>query len=74
MRNAPTNSAMLVGRNIAERREDLGLTRAQLADRLGVTTVAIYYWETGMRGISGAKLPEVAAALHCTVGDLYASE
>lgn len=64
----------IVARNVERRRKALGLTRAQLADRVNVSPIAVYFWETAARGISGAKLPQVAEALGCSVGDLFAPE
>ena len=47
-----------------------GMTQAELANALGVSTVTICKWELG-RGLPKAKrLKEVADALHTTVSDL----
>lgn len=47
-----------------------GLTQAELADALGVSTVTICKWELG-RGLPKAKrLKEVANILHTTVPEL----
>jgi DNA-binding transcriptional regulator YiaG len=37
-------------------RKALGLTAAELAKRLGVTTRAVWYWEAGKRKPGGAAL------------------
>ena len=37
-----------IGAFIADRRRDLGLTQAQLAERLNVTDKAVSKWETGV--------------------------
>ncbi len=34
-------------------RQSLGLTQEELADRLGVSHVAVHYWETGKRTPGG---------------------
>ena len=59
---------------IKERREAMGLTRIQLADSLGVTTVAVRKWEVGLAMPNAAKLPELADALSCTIDALYGRE
>ena len=47
-----------------------GLTQAELAEVLGVSTVTVGKWELG-RGLPKAKrLQQVADALHTTVPDL----
>ena len=47
-----------------------GMTQAELANALGVSTVTVCKWELG-RGLPKAKrLKEVADALHTTVSDL----
>ena len=56
---------------IKERREAMGLTRIQLADRLGVTTVAVRKWEVGLAMPNADKLPALADPLHCTIDALY---
>ena len=42
----------IFGTYIAENRKQLGMTQAQLADRLHVTDKAVSKWETG-RGMPG---------------------
>lgn len=44
-------------------REELGLTQAQLAERLGVTTVALWRWEKGQTPGSRRGIPEPVARL-----------
>lgn len=47
-----------------------GLTQAELAEALGVSTVTICKWELG-RGLPKAKrLKEVASILHTTIPEL----
>ena len=45
---------------IKEIREAAGLTRIQVADRLGVTVVAVRKWETGLAMPNADKLPALA--------------
>lgn len=56
---------------IKELREAMGLTRVQLADRLGVSVVAVRKWELGMAKPNADKLPALADLLHCTIDALY---
>ena len=56
---------------IKEIREAAGLTRLQVADRLGVTVVAVRKWETGLAMPNADKLPVLADLLGCTIDALY---
>ena len=56
---------------IKERREALGLTRAQVADRMGVSKVAVQKWEIGKANPSADKLPALAGLLGCTIDELF---
>ena len=56
---------------IRERREELGLSQMQLAEKVGVNQTAISQWE---RGVSMPTLPKalaLASALNCKIEDLY---
>lgn len=59
---------------IRAKRKDRGLTMDQLADRLGVTRQAVGAWEGGIALPSADKLPEIAAALRCSIDDLYTGQ
>ena len=56
---------------IKEIREAAGLTRIQVADRLGVTVVAVRKWETGLAMPNADKQPAQADLLGCTIDALY---
>ena len=56
---------------IREHREAMGLTRIQVADRLGVTKVAVRKWEVGLAMPNADKLPTLADLLGCTIDALY---
>ena len=56
---------------IKERREAMGLTRIQVADRLGVTKVAVRKWEVGLTMPNADKLPALADLLNCSIDALY---
>ena len=59
---------------IKERREAMGLTRIQVADRLGVTKVAVRKWEVGLAMPNADKLPALADLLNCSIDALYGRE
>ena len=56
---------------IKEIREARGMTRKQIADAVGVSEVAVYYWENGRQKPSADKLPKLAELLGCTIDELY---
>ncbi len=56
---------------IRELREAAGLTQSALALRVGVSRQAVNQWESGINWPSSQILPDLAAALGCTIGDLY---
>ena len=53
-----------VGSRILERREHLGLSKADLASGLGVTFQQLHKFETGAKNISAAKLYQCAQILN----------
>lgn len=59
---------------IREHREAMGLTRIQVADRLGVTKVAVRKWEVGLAMPNADKLPALADLLNCSIDALYGRE
>lgn len=58
--------------SIRPRRERLGLSQRDLAERCNVNQTAISQWERGSSLPSCDKLPLIAAALRCSIDDLYA--
>ena len=59
---------MSIGENIARRREQLGLTQDQLAERMGYRhKSSISKIEKGVNDISQSKIRQFAEALHTTV-------
>lgn len=56
---------------IKDYREMAGLTRVQLADRMGVSKVAVRKWEVGLAKPSADKLPALAKLLGCTIDELF---
>ena len=56
---------------IKPKRIEAGLSQKQLAEILQVTQAAVANWEAGAAYPRAAQLPELAAALHCTIDELY---
>ena len=63
-----------VARNIGERRRALGLTQAQLAERLGVDTETLSRFERGKHAPTLKNLIRLAGLLQTTVADLLAEQ
>lgn len=66
--------ACRVAMNIAQRRHALGLTQAQLAERLGVDTETLSRFERGKHLPKLANLARLAYLLQTTVAALLAEE
>ena len=56
---------------IKDRRVAKGMTQGELARLIGVSAPAIAQWECGDTNPSADKLPAIAAALGCTIDDLF---
>lgn len=63
-----------IGRFIAERRKSVGLTQAQLAERLNITDRAISKWETGRAMPDSSIMLTLCEILDITVNDLLCGE
>jgi len=61
----------MIGEEVRRRREELGLTGAQLAVKAGMAPSAISQIETGKRNPSSTSVMKLAAALSVEVGELY---
>lgn len=61
---------MTLGENIRRKRLEYDIEQQELAKRIGVTKMAISYFESGMRVPSVANLVAIADALHCSVDEL----
>ena len=56
-----------VGKRIRDKREELGLTQTQLAEKLGVTRQTIYKWENGMvKHIDRPYFSDMATLFGCS--------
>ena len=63
-----------IGRFIAERRKQVGLTQAQLAEKLNITDRAVSKWETGKTMPDSSIMLELCAILGISVNDLLSGE
>lgn len=59
---------------IKEHREAAGMTRLELAEELGVTSVAVRKWEVGLTTPNADKLPALADVLGCSIDALFGRE
>ena len=58
------------GYRIRQRREDLGMTQQELADKLLVTVQAVSQWENGKTQPDSDRIPQLAKLLRTTADDL----
>ena len=63
-----------IGKFIAERRKQGGLTQMQLAELLGITDRAVSKWETGKSLPDASIMLQLCEILHITVSDLLTGE
>ena len=63
-----------IGKFIAERRKQNGLTQMQLAEKLGITDRAVSKWETGKAMPDSSVMLELCSILKITVNDLLSGE
>ena len=61
----------MIGEEVRRRREGLGLTGAQLAERAGMAPSAVSQIETGKRTPSSSSVVKLAAGLGVEVGALF---
>ena len=59
-----------IGSFIQKARKQEGLTQAELGERLSVTSQSVSNWERGESLPDIALLPDLAAALHCSIDTL----
>lgn len=70
MKKKPTALGVLLGRNIAERRNKLGLTQAELAEKLDADVVTISRFERGSHLPSLLRLEKIADTLGMPLAEL----
>lgn len=63
-----------IGKFIARKRKEHGLTQMQLAEKLSITDRAVSKWETGRSLPDAAIMPELCGLLKITVNDLLCGE
>ena len=63
-----------IGKFVAQRRRDVGLTQMQLAEKLDITDRAVSKWETGRSLPDSAIMLELCDVLKITVNDLLCGE
>jgi len=61
----------MIGEEVRRRREEMGLTGAQLAARAGMAPSAVSQIETGRRSPSSTSVMKLAQALSVEVGDFF---
>ena len=60
-----------IGQAIRKRREDLGITQAQLGKAMFVTFQQVQKYERGQNRVAASKLLLAAEVLKCSIGELY---
>ena len=63
-----------IGKFIASKRKEQGLTQLQLAEKLSMTDRAISKWETGKSLPDASLMPELCKLLKITINDLLCGE
>lgn len=58
---------MALAENLQERRESRGMTQQVLAEKIGVTQMAVSFFESGKKIPSVAVLEKMADALGCSI-------
>ena len=55
-----------VGKRIKEFREEIKMTREELAEKVGISTKFLYEVENGKKGLSAETLLKISKALSCS--------
>ena len=63
-----------IGKFIASKRKEQGLTQLQLSEKLGITDRAVSKWETGKSLPDASLMPELCKLLKITINDLLCGE
>ena len=63
-----------IGKFIASKRKEQGLTQLQLAEKPGITDRAVSKWETGKSLPDASLMPELCKLLKITINDLLCGE
>jgi transcriptional regulator with XRE-family HTH domain len=67
----PRTGGRMIGERVRRKREQIGLTGAQLAERAGMAPSAVSQIETGRRSPSATSVMKLAEALGVEAGDLF---
>lgn len=59
-----------IGKYLAKKREQRGLSQQDIADRMGCTKTAVHYWETGKRKMYADAMFEYCLILGVDPQDL----
>lgn len=62
---------VLIGKNIAMRRKQLGLTRFSLASSIGVSAQQVQKYETGKNSVVPPKLKAISETLQIDINSLF---
>lgn len=73
-RRKPTEAERARGARIRDRREAVGLTHKQVADKFGITQSAISQWESGATAPKPDQLPLLADALNTSIHYILTGE
>lgn len=68
----PNPNDVIVGQNIKNRRNQLGMSQEKLGDALGVTFQQVQKYEKGTNRTSASKLVAISNILNITVENLFA--
>ena len=74
MRGGNKMEQVKIGKFIANKRKEQGLTQLQLAEKLGITDRAVSKWETGKSLPDASLMPELCKLLKITINDLLCGE
>lgn len=64
----------MLRQNIKELRQEKGLTQAELANKIGVTQGAVYFWEKGINEPTAGYLIKMARVFSVSVDELLSFE
>jgi transcriptional regulator with XRE-family HTH domain len=72
MKGRPPAAALdrVIGQRLRRRREALGVTTAELADRVGVSPQQLHKYETGVNRVATSRLVAACAALGLSAAEV----
>lgn len=68
----PNPNDVIVGKNIKNRRNQLGMSQEKLGDALGVTFQQVQKYEKGTNRTSASKLVDICNILNTTIETIFA--